>query len=310
MQIFVSKNGKQLGPLTRNQVKEHLAAGTIATTDYFWCDDLGEWKILSEFEGQKHVIKPQVKRPKSSLSNWWAGLDGDDFIAYFVWALVFSPPLIFVVVMFYDHAINGKENNKSTIARNPQSEVPVDALGYPVNWGTMTESEKDKWLEWRLEQGIPQRNPFAKPLATPLERKFKLKNKHLENILNEGPRKTLDDVKSLVGVLDDNWHEDGIEDLNRMPNLEGLGLGGNSSSLTDNDVATLCEIKLDKLERLIMPRTPEITINSVKMAIKAFPSIKSISIAGCPKISREECVALEKIHPNLKIWGDWNLIIE
>ena len=309
MQIFVSKNGKQLGPLTRNQVKEHLAAGTIATTDYFWCDDLGEWKILSEFEGQKHVIKPQVKRSKSSLSHWWAGLDKWDFWLLGVLALNCSVG-IFVVWGCYDVAKKKEENNKSTIARNPQSEVPVDALGYPVNWGTMTESEKDKWLEWRLEQGIPQRNPFAKPLATPLERKFKLKNKHLENILNEGPSKTLDDVKSLVGVLDDNWHEDGIEDLNRMPNLEGLGLGGNSSSLTDNDVATLCEIKLDKLERLIMPRTPEITINSVKMAIKAFPSIKSISIAGCPKISREECEALEKIHPNLKIWGDWNLIIE
>jgi hypothetical protein len=304
MKIFVSKNGKQLGPLTRNQVKEHLAAGNIATTDYFWCDGLGEWKTLSEFEDQKHAAKPQVKRSKSSLSGWWANLDWEDFALGAVGAI----PLVITggFLLFAISENTTVEGENELYTSNPQSKVPVTDLGYPVNWETMTETEKDKWLKWRLEQGIPLRNPFAKPLVRPTEIKFKLANKHLEKALNGGPCETLKDVKYLAG-LDVNWHEDGFEDLNQMPNLETLALGGNSSSLIDDNIAELCEQKLPNLDSLIVPRTPKITISSVKMVITAFPSVSEISVMGCPKISQEECEALEKIHTNLKIWGDWNL---
>jgi hypothetical protein len=309
MQIHVSKDGQQLGPFTWEQVQEQLAAGTIVPTDYAWHEGLGEWTALSELASNMIQNQQQInagKAHKNSLSRWWVeGLDYEDWVALLLNAGV----LFFILALgwvFYDVATYEKINKKSTIDRNPQSEVPVTDLGYPVNWETMSEKEKDKWLKWRIEQGIPLRNPFAKPLVRPTEIKFKLANKHLEKALNGGPCETLKDVKSLTG-LDVNWHEDGFEDLNQMPNLETLALGGNSSSLIDDNIAELCEQKLPNLEFLIVPRTPKITISSVKMVITAFPSVSKISVMGCPKISQEECEALEKIHPNLKIWGDWNL---
>jgi len=44
------------------------------------------------------------------------------------------------------------ESATEKMDRNPQSEVPVTHLGYPVHWETMSEIEKDEWLKWRIEK--------------------------------------------------------------------------------------------------------------------------------------------------------------
>jgi len=50
MQIFINKNGNQLGPFAESQVAEMLKSGQIAGTDLAWSEGMETWKPLSSFE--------------------------------------------------------------------------------------------------------------------------------------------------------------------------------------------------------------------------------------------------------------------
>ena len=47
MQIHVAKNGQKMGPYSEAQVREMLAAGSIAGTDLGWHEGLADWVPLS-----------------------------------------------------------------------------------------------------------------------------------------------------------------------------------------------------------------------------------------------------------------------
>jgi uncharacterized RDD family membrane protein YckC len=47
MQIHIAKNGQKMGPYSEAQVREMLAAGSIAGTDLAWHEGLADWKPLA-----------------------------------------------------------------------------------------------------------------------------------------------------------------------------------------------------------------------------------------------------------------------
>ena len=49
MQIFINKNGNQLGPFPEQQVAEMLKSGQVAGTDLAWGEGMETWKPLSSF---------------------------------------------------------------------------------------------------------------------------------------------------------------------------------------------------------------------------------------------------------------------
>ena len=48
MQIHIAKNGQRMGPYSETQVREMLAAGSIATTDLAWYEGMADWKPVSQ----------------------------------------------------------------------------------------------------------------------------------------------------------------------------------------------------------------------------------------------------------------------
>ena len=138
-----------------------------------------------------------------------------------------------------------------------------------------------------------------------------MKNRRLWNNLSLGdvmgryPKKEdLKKVKYLV-QMDNMWHEQGFEDMEWMFNVETISMGGRLSSLNDEHVKDFCTYKLHHLEKFIVPMSPNITIESVKMVIEAFPSLKSISVISADQITREQCVPLAEKH-GVDIIGEWN----
>jgi uncharacterized RDD family membrane protein YckC len=47
MQIHIAKNGQKMGPYSEAQVREMLAAGSVAGTDLGWHEGLADWVALS-----------------------------------------------------------------------------------------------------------------------------------------------------------------------------------------------------------------------------------------------------------------------
>ena len=47
MEIHIAKNGERMGPYSEAQVREMLAAGSLAATDLAWHEGLGDWKPLA-----------------------------------------------------------------------------------------------------------------------------------------------------------------------------------------------------------------------------------------------------------------------
>ena len=48
MQIYVGKNGQQLGPFTLDEVNSKLADGTFVGTDLAWFEGAAGWAPLSQ----------------------------------------------------------------------------------------------------------------------------------------------------------------------------------------------------------------------------------------------------------------------
>src|SRR5438045_8821080 len=57
MQIYVGKNGQQLGPFSLEEVNRKLADGTFAGTDLGWYEGAAGWAPLSGIAG---VVVPQA----------------------------------------------------------------------------------------------------------------------------------------------------------------------------------------------------------------------------------------------------------
>jgi uncharacterized RDD family membrane protein YckC len=48
MQIHIAKNGQRMGPYSETQVRDMLAAGSIARTDLAWYEGMADWKPAGE----------------------------------------------------------------------------------------------------------------------------------------------------------------------------------------------------------------------------------------------------------------------
>jgi uncharacterized RDD family membrane protein YckC len=48
MQIHIAKSGQRMGPYSEAQVREMLAAGSIATTDLAWSEGMADWKPVGQ----------------------------------------------------------------------------------------------------------------------------------------------------------------------------------------------------------------------------------------------------------------------
>lgn len=48
MQIYIGKNGQQLGPFTEEQVRQRLATGEFSATDLAWQEGASNWRPVGE----------------------------------------------------------------------------------------------------------------------------------------------------------------------------------------------------------------------------------------------------------------------
>ena len=65
MQIHVNRGGEQLGPYSIEEVKSHLANGTLLPTDLAWQDGMTDWVPINSTWGQPH--KPPATRRAAHL---------------------------------------------------------------------------------------------------------------------------------------------------------------------------------------------------------------------------------------------------
>ena len=67
MQIYVGKNGQQLGPFSIEEINRKLADGTFAGSDLAWYEGAVGWAPLSGVAG---VVIPQVSAARKSNLSW------------------------------------------------------------------------------------------------------------------------------------------------------------------------------------------------------------------------------------------------
>jgi hypothetical protein len=53
MQIFIAKNGQQLGPYTLEHIQGQVAAGALSPLDLAWYEGLADWAPLSQIPGYR-----------------------------------------------------------------------------------------------------------------------------------------------------------------------------------------------------------------------------------------------------------------
>ena len=68
MDIYITRNGQQLGPYSVHEARRNLRAGVIGSSDLAWHDGLSEWVPLSTIPGitmiaQSPTSSPQPPRP-------------------------------------------------------------------------------------------------------------------------------------------------------------------------------------------------------------------------------------------------------
>lgn len=70
MNIFISKNGQQLGPYTVEAARAMVLAGTIRANDWAWIDGAADWIPLNQIPGftnyQAHVAAVSTASPKAA----------------------------------------------------------------------------------------------------------------------------------------------------------------------------------------------------------------------------------------------------
>src|SRR3954465_12502730 len=60
MQIYVGKNGQQLGPFSLEEVNQKLADGSFSATDLGWYEGAAGWAPLSSVPGVRVPAAPPV----------------------------------------------------------------------------------------------------------------------------------------------------------------------------------------------------------------------------------------------------------
>lgn len=63
MQIYVHRDGRDLGPFTREEVNEHLAAGSLSPSDAAWREGLPEWSTVEALVGLPPSVASRSRRP-------------------------------------------------------------------------------------------------------------------------------------------------------------------------------------------------------------------------------------------------------
>ena len=66
MQIFVHRDGQQLGPYTLDQVKGEVAAGKLSSADLAWHDGIPNWIPLNQWPEMAGTAPPPPVMPVAS----------------------------------------------------------------------------------------------------------------------------------------------------------------------------------------------------------------------------------------------------
>lgn len=108
VEFFVTREGKEFGPYSLEDVQGYLETGFLKSSDLGWCDGMQDWKPLNTIEGvikQKNTGRPPPPRPvtpKSELPHGQISSQGYGF-AYSIVVLVLS---------VVDVAVSSTGNNK------------------------------------------------------------------------------------------------------------------------------------------------------------------------------------------------------
>ncbi|MBR0868807.1 DUF4339 domain-containing protein [Bradyrhizobium tropiciagri] len=90
---YISRNGQQLGPMTRPQIDEFHSANKLAPADLVWTASLGEWKPASSvFRFAAGAVPPPPPPPvpaQSQPSQQTTIVEGGSFkFGTFVWVVL------------------------------------------------------------------------------------------------------------------------------------------------------------------------------------------------------------------------------
>lgn len=75
MMIHISRDGKEFGPYTPEQVQEYLASGSLVATDMAWHEGAADWYSIAQVGGPAPAVAPGLACPKCG-----AGLELDQVI--------------------------------------------------------------------------------------------------------------------------------------------------------------------------------------------------------------------------------------
>ena len=67
MEIFISRDGKELGPYSPREIRDRIASGQLQRSDMAWYDGAADWMPLSELrlppEEEAALVPVKIKRP-------------------------------------------------------------------------------------------------------------------------------------------------------------------------------------------------------------------------------------------------------
>jgi uncharacterized RDD family membrane protein YckC len=75
MEIHIAKNGQKMGPYPEAQVREMLAAGTLAGTDLGWYEGMADWKPLASVLAPASTTPAITPPPVAPLTMTRAAID-------------------------------------------------------------------------------------------------------------------------------------------------------------------------------------------------------------------------------------------
>ena len=80
-QYTIARGSEQMGPYTRAQIDEYLAAGSLQPTDLVWTEGMADWTPISQLS----VASPLVSGPPApDMTSPTAGSSGKAIITWFI----------------------------------------------------------------------------------------------------------------------------------------------------------------------------------------------------------------------------------
>ena len=159
------------------------------------------------------------------------------------------------------------------------------------------------------DPSIPKPQKPAPTISVPVSGTGLANSKLQKLFLNAGLKDFSDESLLVVKVInggDKELHTEGFEDFKKMPNIESIAIGGNNSTLSDNDLKNLSLIELPNIKSINLPFTPNITPDGVEALLNSYPTLKNVSVINCPNFTEKDGRALEAILPSCEITGNWN----